>query len=66
MTAWLSARQDAELVASSEETSHVALARKGKAEDIGPVAVFLAGPDSGFITGHTLMVDGGASLDAGR
>jgi NAD(P)-dependent dehydrogenase (short-subunit alcohol dehydrogenase family) len=30
--------------------------------DIGRAAVFLAGPDAGFITGCTLMVDGGGSF----
>ncbi|MCU1458493.1 MAG: oxidoreductase [Actinomycetia bacterium] len=30
--------------------------------DIGRVAVFLAGPDSDFVTGCTIMVDGGAVL----
>jgi NAD(P)-dependent dehydrogenase (short-subunit alcohol dehydrogenase family) len=29
-------------------------------KDIGRVAVFLAGPDSDFVTGCTIMVDGGA------
>lgn len=28
-------------------------------KDIGPVAVFLAGPDSGYITGQTINADGG-------
>jgi len=35
-------------------------------EDIAPVALFLASTDSRFITGHTLMADGGLSMDAGR
>lgn len=36
------------------------LARAGDCErDIGRAAVFLAGPDSDFITGQSLMVDGG-------
>lgn len=34
--------------------------------DIGPVVVFLASADSDYITGHTFMVDGGVSMDAGR
>jgi NAD(P)-dependent dehydrogenase (short-subunit alcohol dehydrogenase family) len=38
----------------------VPLGRLGDSEaDVGRAAVFLAGPDSGYITGTTLMVDGG-------
>ena len=33
-------------------------------EDIARVVVFLAGPDSGYITGQILTVDGGLSLGA--
>lgn len=36
-----------------------ALQRRGKAEDIASAVSFLAGPDSSFITGQTLCVDGG-------
>lgn len=32
----------------------------GEGEDIAGAAVFLASDDAGFITGHTLVVDGGA------
>ncbi|MFH1276435.1 MAG: 3-oxoacyl-ACP reductase family protein [Candidatus Woesearchaeota archaeon] len=35
------------------------LGRVGKPEEIGKAAVFLASNDSDFITGHTLVVDGG-------
>ena len=43
--------------------SSLAIKRSGDAElDIGRAAVFLASPDSGFITGCTLMVDGGGSF----
>ena len=39
------------------------LGRVGDCEDdIGRAAVFLASDDSGYITGHTLMVDGGQSM----
>jgi NAD(P)-dependent dehydrogenase (short-subunit alcohol dehydrogenase family) len=31
-------------------------------KDIGPVAVFLASSDSDFVTGQTLMVDGGLHM----
>ena len=41
------------------------LGRFGDAEhDIGRVAVFLSGPDSAFMTGQTLWVDGGAVIHA--
>jgi NAD(P)-dependent dehydrogenase (short-subunit alcohol dehydrogenase family) len=46
--------------AADELVSQVPLGRLGDAEhDIGRAVVFLAGPDSGYITGTTLMVDGG-------
>lgn len=35
------------------------LGRVGQPQDIGKAAVFLASSDSDFITGHTLVVDGG-------
>jgi 3-oxoacyl-[acyl-carrier protein] reductase len=35
------------------------LGRIGKPEDVAPVAVFLASPDAGWITGETLLVAGG-------
>ncbi|MEV7422198.1 SDR family oxidoreductase [Streptomyces sp. NPDC091212] len=34
--------------------------RLGTPEDIVSAAAFLAGPDSAFITGNDLLVDGGA------
>lgn len=35
------------------------LGRIGQPDDVGPVAVFLASDDSGWVTGETLRVDGG-------
>lgn len=35
------------------------LGRWGNPDDIGPVAVFLCSDEAGFITGHTIFVDGG-------
>ncbi|HQR02787.1 MAG: SDR family oxidoreductase [Proteobacteria bacterium] len=43
--------------------ARVPMGRYGDCErDIGRAAVFLASPDSDFITGQTLMVDGGATF----
>ena len=44
----------------------IPLRRFGGSDEIASVAVFLASPASGYITGHTLMVDGGGGADAGR
>lgn len=35
------------------------LRRWGRAEEIGPLAVFLAGPESDFMTGSVIAIDGG-------
>lgn len=40
------------------------LRRLGKAEEIAEMALFLAGARSAFITGHTLVADGGWSRNA--
>lgn len=40
----------------------VPLRRWGTPEDFEAVAVFLAGPGSGYITGQTLVIDGGYSV----
>jgi NAD(P)-dependent dehydrogenase (short-subunit alcohol dehydrogenase family) len=46
--------------AAGQLASQVPLGRLGDAErDVGRAVVFLAGPDSQYITGTTLMVDGG-------
>jgi NAD(P)-dependent dehydrogenase (short-subunit alcohol dehydrogenase family) len=33
--------------------------RFGQPEEIARAVLFLAGPDSSFVTGHLLLVDGG-------
>ncbi len=43
-----------------ERPQHGAIARFGTVEEIAHTALFLASPESGFITGITLLVDGGA------
>jgi 3-oxoacyl-[acyl-carrier protein] reductase len=42
----------------------IPMKRYGKPEDIARVAVFLASPDSSYITGQVITVDGGLSLGA--
>lgn len=44
---------------SREALSKQALQRRGVPEDIAGVVSFLAGPDSAFMTGQTVCVDGG-------
>jgi 2-deoxy-D-gluconate 3-dehydrogenase len=39
--------------------SLVPMARAGTTDDIGKAALFLASDMAGYITGHTLRVDGG-------
>jgi NAD(P)-dependent dehydrogenase (short-subunit alcohol dehydrogenase family) len=41
--------------------SQVPLRRFGESEEVARAALFLAGPDSSFITGTELVVDGGLS-----
>lgn len=40
----------------------IALGRAGKPEEIGAVVRFLCSPEASYITGHTLVVDGGLSV----
>ncbi len=42
--------------------SHIALGRWGEPADVADVISFLAGDDSRYVTGTTLVVDGGMSL----
>jgi NAD(P)-dependent dehydrogenase (short-subunit alcohol dehydrogenase family) len=41
-----------------------AVGRWGEPRDIANAILFLAAPESSFITGHGLVVDGGASTKA--
>jgi NAD(P)-dependent dehydrogenase (short-subunit alcohol dehydrogenase family) len=59
MQAW--AQQHPELHA--EFLAKRPIRRDGDAfADIGPLVVFLAGPGAGFVTGETIMVNGGSAL----
>jgi len=42
----------------------IPMKRLGQPDDIAKVALFLAGPDSAYLTGQVLTVDGGLSLGA--
>jgi NAD(P)-dependent dehydrogenase (short-subunit alcohol dehydrogenase family) len=44
-----------------ELTRRIPLARFGGPEDLKGAVVFLASPASAYVTGHTLVVDGGQS-----
>jgi NAD(P)-dependent dehydrogenase (short-subunit alcohol dehydrogenase family) len=43
-----------------ERAQHMPIARLGSVDEIAHAALFLASPDSGFITGTVLAVDGGS------
>ena len=45
-----------------ETRANIPLGRLGTPEDIAKVVLFLASPDAGWITGQSLVVDGGQSL----
>ncbi|MFC3200008.1 SDR family NAD(P)-dependent oxidoreductase [Parapedobacter deserti] len=45
---------------------HIPMKRAGKPEDVAHVAVFLASPASGYVTGATYVVDGGLMIHLGQ
>ncbi|HEY7049292.1 MAG TPA: SDR family oxidoreductase [Jatrophihabitantaceae bacterium] len=49
----------------SEAASHYPLGRLGEPDDVAGAVAFLASPDAAWITGQTLVVDGGVSLSPG-
>jgi NAD(P)-dependent dehydrogenase (short-subunit alcohol dehydrogenase family) len=62
----LNERRDADLPADRRtrlEAMH--LTRLGEADDVAYAAVYLAGPESGFLTGANLPLDGGGSAARG-
>jgi NAD(P)-dependent dehydrogenase (short-subunit alcohol dehydrogenase family) len=44
------------------ELAKVALGRFGSADDIAPMALFLASDASAYVTGQTIGVDGGSTM----
>lgn len=49
----------ADEVRESEIRSRIPAGRWGEPDDIAGAVAFLAGPDAAYVTGHTLVVDGG-------
>ena len=47
-------------------TQSIPLKRAGKPEEVAGVAVFLASPAGAYITGSTVTIDGGLSLELGQ
>ena len=45
-----------------KRTQGIAMGRPGTVEDVAGVVAFLAGPDSGYVTGQTMIVDGGTEF----
>jgi len=58
-TAMLHVRTDAEI---AERVSQVPMQRKGTAEEVARLVLFLLSDESGYMTGAELAIDGGASL----
>ena len=42
--------------------AHVPLGRSGRPEDIAAAYLFLASDEAGYVTGQTIVVDGGVTL----
>jgi glucose 1-dehydrogenase len=49
-----------------ESEQNIPMKRAGKPEEIAKVAVFLASPDSDYVTGSSYFMDGGLSLHVGQ
>ena len=62
MHAWASSMPDSDASLRQIDAIHP-IGRMATAEEIGRACLFLASEDASFVTGHSLQVDGGASLD---
>lgn len=58
----LNARLQADREKVAELAARTMIGRNGLPDDFASAAVFLAGPGSGYVTGHSLFVDGGLSV----
>ncbi len=52
--------------ASAQAVASYPIGRLGEPGDIAGAALFLAAPSGSFVTGHTLVVDGGNTIAGGR
>ncbi len=50
----------------AEMERSIPLGRAGRPEEVGRMAAFLASPDAAYITGATIVIDGGLSLVMGQ
>lgn len=63
----LNSVRDADLAPERREAyAAMHLTRLGEAADVAAAAVYLAGPESGFVTGVNLALDGGSSIARAR
>jgi NAD(P)-dependent dehydrogenase (short-subunit alcohol dehydrogenase family) len=58
---WLRSSSDPELIARETEALHP-LGRRGRPQDVASAVAYLAGPQSAWITGTCLVVDGGLTI----
>jgi glucose 1-dehydrogenase len=49
-----------------DKEQHIPMKRAGQPEEIAKVALFLAGPDSDYVTGSTYVMDGGLMQNLGQ
>ena len=64
MRAWLDAAPDADALLR-EQLQPIALGRLATPSEIAAAGAFLASDDASFVTGHTLIVDGGVTAWSG-
>src|SRR5690606_2558516 len=58
----LDARLQEDTAKVAEVAARTMIGRHGLPDDFASAAVFLAGPGSAYVTGHSLFVDGGLSV----